>query len=722
MKAIARELFHIRSADTPDGMPAVPYIVFLVRPDGIGAYYLARTSLEPLGIAFGYELLDQKLAVNIPDYDDVRTWDGTMPLDMPLEAAPGSSSSPKRMARGDSDRGPSSDQIAGRTRGDQGSMIGSIADAGARSRQPSDGRSSTPDSGPDEFVWPGRTRSAAKGGERESNPIATTERGSPEPAGSHGFPHAERSAGGNSLVGSAGAPDPLPSQELARAAEPGSPGANGDPGADSSGENRNVGQFAVGADGGQGSRNQPVGLGSGMTGKTVNAEDLAGAGEAGRTEFGAGAGRAGAGGGVGGTGAREKGDPADRPFVSGGPGTGGLTARQPMPDAARLRGTDDGAPLPEFEPIADQAGSGAVSSGLAGRTSAAGSAGVQQQRGPASFSGPAGDQAPKSGSNQTGEKSTTSTKPDRTGDQGQAGGFDWKQAAQERPNSGDTDALASDPGQGGQFAGDQAAVQGTTPSAEDLAPGRAISRADLEALGRSGALKGVDSSGTYSQEDVDRAKALSGLSSLVSPGLAEKLVRAATSSGSIPGTPSNNSSSNSSNDHSPPNSQPSGMPLGGNTQSSPSSSASSSGSIGQFGIPNSSATSDEAQEIRVSPRKKDYATPEAIDARFEIVVVCRRNEVMLHPGAYRLTGDVLRSRSDGPDSILAREIRAMVRNRAIVDPLIRQKPAIRFLVESQGAETFAIARRQLLFSLPDWPVSLQVVGSQDSGILSRNPW
>ena len=88
VKAIARELFHIRSADTPDGTPAVPYIVFLIRPDGIGAYYLARTSLEPLGIAFGYELIEQKLAVNIPDYDDLTTWDGTMPLDMPLETAP----------------------------------------------------------------------------------------------------------------------------------------------------------------------------------------------------------------------------------------------------------------------------------------------------------------------------------------------------------------------------------------------------------------------------------------------------------------------------------------------------------------------------------------------------------------------------------------------------------------------------------------------------------
>jgi hypothetical protein len=122
------------------------------------------------------------------------------------------------------------------------------------------------------------------------------------------------------------------------------------------------------------------------------------------------------------------------------------------------------------------------------------------------------------------------------------------------------------------------------------------------------------------------------------------------------------------------------------------------------------------------PRKKDAAPEHAIDARFEIVVVCRKDEVLLHPGAYRLTGDVLRGRSEGPDSMLVREIRAMVRNRAIVDPLIHQKPAIRFLVESQGAETFAIARRQLLFSLPDWPVALQVAGSHDADVFSRNRW
>ena len=86
VRAIAAELLHIQSADTPDGVPAVPYLVFLVRPNGIRPYYEARTRLEPLGMAFGYELIDQDLVVDIPNFDNLTTWDGSVPLDMPLEA------------------------------------------------------------------------------------------------------------------------------------------------------------------------------------------------------------------------------------------------------------------------------------------------------------------------------------------------------------------------------------------------------------------------------------------------------------------------------------------------------------------------------------------------------------------------------------------------------------------------------------------------------------
>ena len=88
VRAIAHEMLQIRAAGTPDGAAAVPYLVFLVRPGGIRHYYEARTCLEPLGIAFGYELIEQDLVVDIPDFNNLATWDGSVPLDLTLEPAP----------------------------------------------------------------------------------------------------------------------------------------------------------------------------------------------------------------------------------------------------------------------------------------------------------------------------------------------------------------------------------------------------------------------------------------------------------------------------------------------------------------------------------------------------------------------------------------------------------------------------------------------------------
>ena len=76
--AVAREVIRIQmSHQSPDGQAVVPYIFFLVRPDGIRAYYDARGRLEPLGITFGYELADQDWQVDFPDLDDLSTWDGS---------------------------------------------------------------------------------------------------------------------------------------------------------------------------------------------------------------------------------------------------------------------------------------------------------------------------------------------------------------------------------------------------------------------------------------------------------------------------------------------------------------------------------------------------------------------------------------------------------------------------------------------------------------------
>ena len=65
---------------------------------------------------------------------------------------------------------------------------------------------------------------------------------------------------------------------------------------------------------------------------------------------------------------------------------------------------------------------------------------------------------------------------------------------------------------------------------------------------------------------------------------------------------------------------------------------------------------------------------------------------------------------------------AIVHRRAVVDPMIRPKPAIKFRVEADGADTFWMARRQLLFSLPEWPMSLQVSGSQEPHVFSKETW
>jgi len=79
VNAVAREAIRIQRKASPDGAPVVPYIFFLVRPDGIRPYYEARGRLEPLGITFGYELADRDWQIELPNLDDTDTWDGSEP-------------------------------------------------------------------------------------------------------------------------------------------------------------------------------------------------------------------------------------------------------------------------------------------------------------------------------------------------------------------------------------------------------------------------------------------------------------------------------------------------------------------------------------------------------------------------------------------------------------------------------------------------------------------
>ncbi len=165
VRAIAHEMLEIRASGTPDGAAAVPYLVFLVRPGGIRLYYQARSCLEPLGIAFGYELIEQDLVVDIPDFNNLATWDGSVPLDLPLEPAP----RPKVNVAMNSPSEPGNGTPTG-ARGDQTAST-RWPESPARDGQQSAGNSGNADTAtPEDFVWPSRGRQNAATGSRSSMP------------------------------------------------------------------------------------------------------------------------------------------------------------------------------------------------------------------------------------------------------------------------------------------------------------------------------------------------------------------------------------------------------------------------------------------------------------------------------------------------------------------------------------------------------------------------
>jgi hypothetical protein len=72
--AVAMAATKIQGTRGPDGAPVVPYVMFVIYPDGVRPYYEARAQLEPLGIAFGYELADVDWEVEYPDLSDEAEW------------------------------------------------------------------------------------------------------------------------------------------------------------------------------------------------------------------------------------------------------------------------------------------------------------------------------------------------------------------------------------------------------------------------------------------------------------------------------------------------------------------------------------------------------------------------------------------------------------------------------------------------------------------------
>jgi hypothetical protein len=141
--------------------------------------------------------------------------------------------------------------------------------------------------------------------------------------------------------------------------------------------------------------------------------------------------------------------------------------------------------------------------------------------------------------------------------------------------------------------------------------------------------------------------------------------------------------------------------------------------------PDADSEPDSMKELVVPTITPPDRPPGAIEVPFEIVVVCRRNDLLLHPGGYRVSLQALREgggKGTNPEGLLPKQLRAIARRRAEVDPLIRPKPSVRFLVENDGSRTFWIARRQLLFSKLNWPMSLQVAGSQGPHVFNEETW
>jgi hypothetical protein len=807
--AIAREMLHIQQSETPDGAPAVPYLVFLIRPDGIRSYYQARGRLEPLGIAFGYELIEQDLAVDIPDFDDVRTWDGSIPLDPPAIARentkplgnwPASTDSPNAQAQGDASapstspggdrpatnvasgtgtwppagdsqgqpsaggRSPLARGIGQPTGTEAGSGSSGRGTGGARSPEidfggnPSrggqaGGRQSggTGDGSPDDFVWPtGSGNSASAGGGGSGPALASSS--------------ADGAGMGNGFIGTAsggmsgGGTSPTSGSSLISGGGAG-PGLSGG------------GSFLPGGVSGGGAQGGPA---SGNLGGGSLAARASGAGS------------------------------GDGPSAGAGLGPGGMSSGRGSGTGSDMASPG---PLPNLE-SAQAGGSRPVASMAGGSPATVGSQGTGFGR--SGSSGPAtGGSAPSatagslagsaaSGADPSANPPTSLSGPTGTGTMspGQSGsngpdlGFSPYASGGAAPAGGGLGAASSTAGgksstdgtsasaaagsttmiNPGQAAGSNGSQSGTGPLSGSTGSYQATSSTN-QAGSSSATVSGLGISGSNSTAESNSTIGSNSTSSTNSTAGTNLSFGSAPASGSNTGSGSASSADNSlgtppplSGGGSPPSSSifPSTSGSGstssttdsywsssGGATSSTSADSSSSlnSAIDSLSAPSSSASSGSSGDqppsavsafasgmslpsLNMSPDPnsepdalKDllrppidtHRQPGAIDVPFEIVVVCRRDDLLLHPGGYRITTQALRANSGKgtkTEALLQRELRTMVRRRAQVDPMIRPKPRLKFLVETGGSNTFWTARQQLIFSNLDWPMSVQVTGAQ----------
>src|SRR5271157_2945551 len=426
--AIARELLHVQMSESPDGTPVVPYFVFLVRPDGIRPYYEIRARLEPLGIAFGYELIEQDLKVDVPDFDNLATWDGTIPLDEPLLPAPAGGND----GVGDGLAWPSAGTGSREHLGGAGNEL-----AGRPGNKPGVGDPGTEGRSPDEFVWPSQRGACTSNGAGASQGSGTSPGLAQGPGGSPGL-----------AQGPGGSPG------LALAPRPGSYSGGTRPGDGQGGAGSEVpgsrpGSYSGGArpgDGQGGAGSEAPGARPGSySGGARPGDGQGGAGsEAQGARSGSNSGGAGPGDGQGGAGSEAGSDPSLKPWPFPNQGVdqgasdagGAVGAADSGPDARSRPGSSGSgtgpqgarrgqgvALLPDLEPAANVSGS-LDPGGLAGLLSAAAS-GAPGQNGSPLLNGPGGSGggapsaqpgATGTGAGLAGTGDTNSQRPAATGD------------------------------------------------------------------------------------------------------------------------------------------------------------------------------------------------------------------------------------------------------------------------------------------------------------------
>src|SRR5271157_3785594 len=708
--ALARELLHVQMSESPDGSPVVPYFVFLIRPAGIRAYYEIRARLEPLGIAFGYELIEQDLKVDVPEFDNLATWDGTIPLDEPLMPAPAGGNN----WAGDGLAWPSAGTASREHLDGAGNEL-----AGRPGNKPGVGAPGTEGRSPDGFVWPSQR------GARTSNGAGASQGSGNSPGLAQGpgsSPGLAQGPGGSPGL----AQGPGGSPGLALAPRPGSYSGGARPGDGQGG----AGSEAQGARSGSNSGRARPGDGQGGAGSEAQgarpgsnsggARPGDGQGRAGSEAQGArpgsNSGGAGPGDGQGGAGSEAGSDPSLKPWPfpnqgvdQGASGTGGGEgAADSGPDARSRPGSsgsgtgpqgarrDQGvALLPDLGPAGNVSGS-FDPGGLAGALSAAAS-GAPGQNGSPLLNGPEGSGggarsaqpgATGTGAGLAGTGDTNSLRPPATGDLPPPGS----------PTNPRMPGLK--PGTNTNTNSSSMAQDGSTGSASRSGPA-----SDLQA----GA--GVDSSlgsqGSTSSASSKNASAGSGSAGDLQAGA---------SLNSSLGSQGSTSSASSMN----PSTGGAGSSLASMAGSASPTTSSASGLV--FG-PDAGSTSGQAKSSSAAPRFKSRipdGPSNTIEVPFEIVVVCGPDGAVIHPGGYLLTSKSLAAGKK--DSIVVRELLAVAQRRAESDPTIRPQPRVKFLVENGGSETFWAARKQILFSGLGWPMSLQVAGAQDPHMLGKETW